>query len=341
LVKTGVVLRPRLPSHRVASHASHRFGRSRRAYRAQGLEELIGPSPYSRSSTPQELFTEAQWDAECARDPGLRMERMWGLGGNAGRVEAAIQARWAALDEDGRRRCADAAAAASAFNAAYNASIIVEGGNHPPLLNALLQRCAGVHTLTLNSTASAAARLAPRSGGVRLSPADPLLARICASWGVSLRILHLGCARLTADDVHSLLRGCPQLVQLGAGQTRLDAAADTKTQLFDARLAGVHPQMRSLALPALSRAQGGLAALVGRARATFPSLRELNAEAYGSDVDAVTQGARAAHQLGVRRFVCPSFFDGRYDSDGGFGSDGGSCGEYCGDGDVIKYMFGR
>jgi hypothetical protein len=156
-----------------------------------------------------------------------------------------------------------------------------------------------------------------------------------------MRIVYLGNARLGVADVHALVTGCPHLVQLGGGFVQLiNEGGKHGSLLFDLRSAGVYPAMRSLGLPVVSSAGGGVAARVAPARAAFPSLREIDAEAYGNDANEVTKGARTAHQLGVRRFVCQAFFDGRYDSDGGFGSDGGSCGEYCGDGDVIKFMFG-
>jgi hypothetical protein len=65
------------------------------------LKALVGPNPNSRHLTPQELFTDAQWEAAIEHDPSLKIERIWCMDGRASRLNAEIKARWESLDEVG------------------------------------------------------------------------------------------------------------------------------------------------------------------------------------------------------------------------------------------------
>ena len=98
-----------------------------------------------------------------------------------------------------------------------------------------------------------------------------------------------------------------------------------------------HGALRSLALPRVPLTT--LEALAARACERVPSLRELDLETYRVKPSAkeVSRAARVAAAAGVCRVLCTSWFEAA-DSDGGYGSDGGSVGEYCGDGNVLKYL---
>lgn len=334
----------------------------------------MAPPPAAANKTALQLFEDAQWEAAYAANPALKMLRRYDNGEGSEAAEAArnIREAWRGLGDASRTVWTDKARALATRKRQYAAAQVGAAGKpwHVSLLAALLSHSPRLHTLNLNSGG-----LSGGSGGWRtydltpprcvLASGDALLQRVQATWGATLRVLHLGKSKLAVGDVHALLAACAQLAWLDASKMVVlqdDGAAEGDgAALFDTM--APHAALRSVALP--QTAQQNLLAYTLRLCAHCPALREIDAETFdacapqqrddsddGGDSDSGDHGmyggeprgmrlvaicARAAAARGVRRFLCSTYFaDGG--SEGEYGSDGGSVGEYCGDGDVLKYL---
>ncbi len=318
-----------------ATHASPRARHCRHddenAPDCEQQECFAPPYVHGELRSSQKLFEDDRWERAYAARPGLKTARMWGFDDDAVKaVEERIAAEWAGLSASQRRAWEEKERARAAYAARYEAAQLdPKGGWSAPALRALMARCPNVHTLRLDF---------PRTKWdtgyttrLKLTPADGLLRAVCDAWGANLRLLHLAGTRLSVADLHDVLARSPRLRWLGAGYVALK---DADGALF--RDMPRHASLRSIVLPVAARKH--LTSYVARLCARCPALREIDANVMPAGSDRlVADCARRAAAAGVRRFMCLSFFEGG-GSDGEWGSDGGSVGEYCGDGNVIKYV---
>lgn len=254
--------------------------------------------------------------------------------GSAARLKRRVDKHWDRRMSAVQRAPYEAKALARREHvSSYQASTVEKAAVSLPLLRVLLARCTQVHTLDLMP-----ALYGNASRHVRLRSNDGVLQLLCTNWGASLRFARLGYASLSAEDIHALLAACPQLAHLQLRYVSL-ATGSLKTIFGDAMPR--HPALRSVGLPPVSKSLPDLVERLVSGR--FPALCEIDANSFdatrqGDDgIDVVARVARRAASRGVRRFLCESFFAGG-GSDGEWGSDGGSVGEYIGDGNVFKYV---
>ena len=281
------------------------------------------------------IFDEAETKAALAAD--VRGHLKFDLhfngpqgSGPAGVLQRRLDAEWERMSAAQRAPHEAEARRRDEHLQSYGAGEAPKAAASAPLLLALLARCSQVHTVDLT----------PRQYEIRATSyvrlSSGMVPPLCASWGASLRFARLGRAELSADDIHALLAACPQLALL---QLRLVTLAAGSLQAIFGDAMAPHPALRSVGLPPVIKS---LPALVERLTSgKCPALVEVDANSFdatrGNGCDVVARVARRAASRGVRRFICDSFFYGG-GSDGEWGSDGGSVGEYCGDGNVLKYV---
>lgn len=312
------------------------------------LEAALPPASLA-SFSPRDLFMEDAWNAAYAENPQLKTMRIHDIDFDAEEVEAAerdIVNQWVSLSDEKKQRYETKIRASVTAQEAYVASQCEAAAHKAPLLRALLRVASGVHTLNMSTSLYDIAR------GQKYAFDSSILRDVGTTWGPTLRFVRLGSPSLgavTADDIHALLAACPQLALLHINWLHLDdcwgaAAADA---LFGPGMAP-HAELRSVGLPAMHVGEH-LRRFVQRLCKRCPKLREIDAEAFYTDAgqywgeyrnarrELVVQTARLAARHGVTRFLCSTFFlEGGSDDE--FGSDSGSLGEYCGDGNVLKYI---
>lgn len=212
---------------------------------------------------------------------------------------------------------------------AYESTMLPAAAWSEPLLRATLRRCSGVHTVNFDdvNVANSISPWREEDGNPKRLKLDGALLRdICSSsWGASLRILTLGSATLTVDDVHNALAACSVLAWLDASDMRLP---DGEYASLFGHNAPTHRTLRALALPYTTPVEE-LVELAKQACKRCPCLKELECyRDFPSEVNTdrdfrraasvVKRAAKAARAAGVPRVLCvamaPPYYDEAFES---------------------------